>query len=432
MKKLICSIFFFALVFFCNAQTKYTEESMRLFFNELQSASKRSKQLWNMEVYGPTLFVDPGTRKIYANEADSMGVLKPIADIYAGILPHEVNFSNTAMDWNGKRWAMIMLPLPDNKDDRVNLLAHESFHRIQPELGFRLNNADNKHLDEKNGRIGLRLEMEALKKALRSVDDNEIKKHLTNALFFRKYRHNQFPEAVVNENLLEINEGIAEFTGVMVSDRKDDLAKSYLIEGMDRLLKNRTFVRSFAYQTIPSYGYILYKRDKEWNKRINAKTDLTVFFAQSFKLTLPLLTEQIFEKLSTAYNGSLICEEETARDIENKRIIKMYKSKFVESPHFEVIFEQMNYSFDPRAIIPIGEYGTYYPTARITDVWGILTIENGGLMSPDWNRILLSVPLSIEGNIIKGDGWRLELSGDYSVDKDDQKRNYYLKKGVPK
>lgn len=35
----------------------------------------------------------------------------------------------------------------------------------------------------------------------------------------------------------------------------------------------------------------------------------------------------------------------------------------------------MNYSFDPRTIIPIGAYGTYYPTTRITDNWVSLLLK---------------------------------------------------------
>ncbi|MNL61380.1 hypothetical protein D3C87_1852940 [compost metagenome] len=84
-----------------------------------------------------------------------------------------------------------------------------------------------------------------------------------------------------------MNEGIAEYTGIIVTSRQDEHTKSYLINGMERLLKNRTFVRSFAYQTIPSYGYILYKKDNEWNKQINANTDLTAFFIKKFELKIP-------------------------------------------------------------------------------------------------------------------------------------------------
>lgn len=432
MKKLICFTLLFILVCSTYAQNQVKEESIRLFFNELKAASDGAKQLWNQDLYGPTLLIDPSTRKIYANESDNMGTLAPKDNIYIGILPQDVNFSNTALDWNGKRWAMIMLPLPENRDDRINLLAHESFHRIQPDLGFALHNADNKHLDEMEGRISLRLEMESLKKALRSSDQDEIRKHLTNALIFRKYRYKQFAEGAVNENLLEMNEGIAEYTGIIVTSRQDEQTKSYLINGMERLLKNRTFVRSFAYQTIPSYGYILYKKDHEWNKQINANTDLTAFFIKKFELKIPAPTQQIFKKLATAYNGKIIFEEETTRDIENKRVVKAYKEKFVESPHFEIKFESMNYSFDPRTIIPIGQYGTYYPTTRITDNWGILTVEKGGLISADWGKISLSIPISIDKNLIKGDGWMLELHDQYTVEADEQKRNYYLKKNVQK
>jgi len=110
-----------------------------------------------------------------------------------------------------------MLPLPENEKDRINLLAHELFHTIQPALGFALYNPENNHLDQKEGKGYLRLELEAVKKKLQSVSKNELQQHLTNALSFRKYRHLIYPGAESTENLLEINEGIAEFNGVIIS-----------------------------------------------------------------------------------------------------------------------------------------------------------------------------------------------------------------------
>ncbi|WP_104383028.1 hypothetical protein [Sphingobacterium sp. HMA12] len=428
MKRLSALLLFISSISLVYAQTRsYDEDQINTFFTELKHTSDNSVKLWNKSLYGPTLLVDPKTRKIYANEGDQTGVLQHTAGVYTGILPQNVNISNTALEWNGKRWAMIMLPLPENSDDRINLLAHESFHRIQPELGFELNNANNNHLDEKDGRIGLRLEYEALKKALGSMQNKEIEKHLGNALFFRKYRQLQFEKAAENENLLEINEGIAEFTGIIASGRTDESVKSYLIRGMERSLKNRTFVRSFAYQTTPSYGYLLFKRDNSWNKDIDYSTDLTHYFIKKFAISVPSLTEKHFKDLAKEYNGKRIFEEENARDAENKRIIKEYKGKFVESPHFEIMFEKMNYSFDPRTIVPIESDGTYYPSTRITDVWGILTVEKGALISPDWKKISLSLPVSIDKNLVKGDGWILELRGSYTIEIDQQK-NKYLKK----
>ncbi|SJN31871.1 hypothetical protein MUK51_18450 [Sphingobacterium faecium] len=63
---------------------------------------------------------------------------------------------------------------------------------------------------------------------------------------------------------------------------------------------------------------------------------------------------------------------------------------------------------------------------------GILTVEKGGLISADWGKISLSIPISIDKNLIKGDGWMLELHDQYTVEADEQKRNYYLKKNVQK
>ena len=120
-----------------------------------------------------------------------------------------MNIANTSLHWSGKDWAMVMLPLPTKKQDRINLLAHELFHKAQPSLGFLLFNTENNHLDQKDGRIYLRLELNALKKAVRSSTIKEMNMHLTNALTFRKYRYSVYPKADTTENSLELNEGIA-------------------------------------------------------------------------------------------------------------------------------------------------------------------------------------------------------------------------------
>ena len=170
-----------------------------------------------------------------------------------GKLPENINIANTAFDWNGKRWTMVALPLPETKEERLNLLIHESFHRIQPEIGFdSLYEIQSKHLDVKSGRIYLILELEALKKALGS---NEPERHIKNALLFRQYRYKIFPEAKNAENSLEINEGLAEYTGSVLGQRTESDLKKHYISQIDWFFTLPTFVRSFPYFTIPVYGY---------------------------------------------------------------------------------------------------------------------------------------------------------------------------------
>ncbi|MGG7438514.1 hypothetical protein ACQ7CU_10550 [Chryseobacterium arthrosphaerae] len=407
-----------------------SHNSIPVFFDEIKTASKQNTNLWNKDLYGPMLLVDPKTREIFANEADTEGLLKLTGNVYSGILPDKINIANTAINWSGKRWAMIMLPLPQNKQNRLNLLAHESFHSIQPSLGFTLSNAENNHLDQKDGRMYLRLELEALKKAVQSSSEKERQKHLTNALMFRKYRHSLYRNANTTENLLELNEGIAEFTGAMFSGRNKAQMTQFFTNGIDEFFKNPTFVRSFAYHTIPAYGYLLSAKDKSWNRKISDTTNLTDYFVKAFRTQIPDDLKEAVSNRTADYNGKVIIEEETAREEKTKKLIAEYTLKFIDQPHFEIRFEKMNVSFDPRNMVPIEDKGTVYPNIRVTDKWGILTVENGALMSPNWDKISISNPTQITDKKISGDDWALELSNGYTVEKDQTSGNYKLKKTI--
>jgi hypothetical protein len=381
-----------------------------------------------MDLYGGILLIDPQTRQLFANEPDMTGALKPVGNIYTGFLPEDINFANTAIDWGGKSWAMMMLPLPQNKYDRVNLLAHELFHKAQPSLGFILHGAENNHLDQKDGRIYLRLELEALKKAVQSSSKKETRQHITNALIFRKYRHSLYAGFDTTENLLELNEGIAEYTGMMMSGRAKKQAMEHFVNRINVSFSHPTFVRSFAYETIPVYGYLFYADNKNWNKEISAKTDLTNYFIKAFNVIIPGDLKGSVENLSNNYNGKIIIQEETEREEKTKKLIAEYKLKFIEQPHFEIQLEEMSISFDPRNLIPIEDKGTVYPNMRVTDRWGVLTVENGALMSPNWNKITVSSPIKTESKKITGDGWTLELTDGYRIEKNETSGNYKLTK----
>lgn len=167
LKLIASSLFLLAQSIFSQNEQSMLEQA-NVYFSEFKNAAEQYKSLWDINLYGPILLIDSETRTIYANETDKENNLKPQGEVYVGTLPKTVNIANTAIEWEGKRWAMIMLPLSDNAKNRINLLGHESFHRVQPTLGFKLNNADNNHLDQKEGRIYLRLELEALKQAIQA------------------------------------------------------------------------------------------------------------------------------------------------------------------------------------------------------------------------------------------------------------------------
>lgn len=409
-------------------QSKQTDSSKYAeYFKEIKEATRKFQSLWGKDLYSAILLVNPKTREVFANEPDSGGLLKRAGKIYSGSLPENINTANTAMTWNGKDWAMITLPLPDDKFDRLDLIAHELFHKAQPSLGFKLNNIDNNHLNDKNGRIYLRLELEALKQAV-MAPKSKLMRHLQDAFVFRAYRHELYPNAAKTENQLELHEGLAEFTGFIVSGQRGKQAASHFAESITKFLSNPTFVRSFAYQTTPIYGYLLRNRRKSWNRQIDVDSDLTKYFQKEFGISLPANLRFASEQIADLYNGKQIFAEETRRDEESKRRIAEFKRKFVDEPHFEIIFEKMSVSFDPGNVVPLEEKGTVYPNIRVTDNWGILTVENGALMSPTWDKISISIPTTIEEKKIMGDGWTLDLVTGYFVEKDEASGNYKLKK----
>lgn len=428
MKHIVCAFWGLVLTLDVSAQgVQLSRDSIEAYFREIGLATKAAENLWDRDLYGAILLVDPTDRKVYANELDAEHFLLPDGNIYHGTLPSDMNVANTSVSWLGKNWAMLMLPLPDERQDRINLLAHELFHRAQAELGFTQDNPDNNHLDQKNGRIYLRLELEALRKALLSASEKGSKQPIADALLFREFRHSLYPGAKASENLLELNEGIAEYTGVKVSARNREQTVEHLVRSMEAFLENPTFVRSFAYQTIPIYGFLLSANERDWNKAVTGQTNLTDYFIRMLKVDFPDDIADAAERTAIRYNGKDIAEQETERQERLQQRIAEYRNRFILQPHLEIRFEKMSVSFDPRNIMPLENEGTVYPNMRVVDNWGILTVENGALMSSDWSRISLSSPLATEGQKISGDGWTLELNDGFRIEQDKETGNYILK-----
>jgi hypothetical protein len=415
-----------------SAQTAPTlQDTIAAYFAQVKAATRKAEKLWDKDIYGPVLLVNPLTRQAYANFPDTAGILKPEGEIYAGLLPAKVPLGNASVNWSGRMWAMVLIlpgTLQTERSDLIGLFAHELFHVAQPSVGFpRTNDQDNNHLDRREGRIFLRLELAALLKAVRATTARDRKTRLTDAYIFRKYRHSLFPGADTTENWLERHEGITEYTGVIISDRSKKDAIAHFDRKTSRFLTNPTYVRTFAYYTTPIYGYLLRRSDKYWNKKITANTNLTGFFQQAFKLDLPADLPAAAAAAGGKYGMEAIMAEEANREETRKKLVAEYKARFLNQPVFEIEFKKKSISFNSGTLLPIEDLGTVYPTMTAIDLWGTLTVESGGgLMSPDRDKVTLSVPLQINDRQVSGDGWKLQLNEGYSVVKDDGSGNYKL------
>lgn len=399
---------------------KYSSDSISLCFRQVAEATLKHKALWDKDIYGPIMFVDPVTREIYTNRPDEGRSLLPHGSIYRGILPKDVILSNTDVEWGGMHWAMIMLPLPENRFDRIDLITHELFHVAQPALGFRTRREENIHLDQKDGRLYLRLELAALEAALKSGRINRALEHLRNALIFRKFRHTLYRGSGTSENNLELLEGLATYTGQMMSGRDKWQWRQYLINRLSAFKKTPTFVRSFAYETVSVYGFFLYRKDNNWNRQVDMETNLTELFIDAFGMDMRILLQSYVKQVAEDYKVEVIADEEMKREISNSALLDTYRRKFFDQPHLEIRLEKMNMSFNPQNLIPLDEdEGTIYPTVQISDNWGILTVERGGaLLRTDWRWVIVPEPLEITEDSIKGDGWVIELNRNYHIEEE--------------
>ncbi len=423
MKNLLLCISFLILLGCGSTAVKQSDKADPAFvqadsaFAELKTAlDKDNGHLWQHSLEGPVLMVDPETREIIANQADAKGELKRVDNCYTGTFPENKNTANTDVEWNGTNWTMVKLPLPETKAERLNLLIHECFHRIQPLIGFdSLSQIQCNHLDSREGRIYMKLELEALNKALQAKNPEE---DIRNAILFRLYRQKEFPGARQAENSLEINEGLAEYTGSILSGRNDNELRQHYISAIKGFFGRPTFVRSFAYYTIPVYGYFMQKSDPEWNLKINKLTDLTDFISNFYSLDPDILDNKQIREIGKSYGLDSITNFENKREEERIRKIKKYKDLFTSDSVLSIDLINMHIGFNPGNLVPLDLLGTVYPNLRITDNWGILEVDSvGALLSPEWNNVRVACPEVITDSLITGRGYSLKLNSSWKLEK---------------
>lgn len=375
-------------------------------------------QLWGRELAGPVLLVDPATRRVYANQADSQGILIGKGTVYTGSLPVAVNIANTAVTWAGVHWCMMLLPLPAERAEQEKLMAHELFHRLQPALGFAGASPVGDHLDSQEGRTWFRLELAALAAAWRQPATAR-KVDLERAWLFRQWRYRCFPDAQPTEEALEWNEGLAEFTGVYVSGIAAQ-DSSYLPKLADSAaILFPSFARSSAYLTGPLYGMLLSQQQPGWQLALQPGDNFPLLLAKYYQLSTAVtaVNEALVQEAATHYEGGRIVTEETAREQRRLEKEKAYLSKLVNGPVLTLIFtKKMSVSFNPSQLFPLGEHGTVYPTMTITDEWGRLVVTGDALMH-NWQRMLVSAQgikyrdSTLPGKTtIKTADWVLELA----------------------
>ena len=190
------------------------------YFAEARAICERDNgRLWGVSLCGPMVIVDAATATIATNQP------APSAP-----RPPALGFANAAMAWGGTRWSTFVWALiPPDPHTRARLWMHESFHRVQPQLGLLVQDGQNEHLDTVSGRYWMQLEWRALGGALRAQGTARLSA-LKDAAAFRAVRRTEFVEATERERAMELNEGLAQYTGTVLAASSRNLATADAIE----------------------------------------------------------------------------------------------------------------------------------------------------------------------------------------------------------
>jgi hypothetical protein len=418
---------------FASAQQLDTARALSALRDARAACESDAGALWGRSLCGPIALVDRQTRLVIANDTVPQKHFLQLGDAYVTTLPDNQYVANTSFSWGGRTWTMVALPLPRDRFARVGLVMHEVFHREQEALGLRQPDALNNQLDMRPGRTWLRLEYRALTRALESLpDQSAARHHAESALIFRAERRSIYPGSDSLEATLEIQEGLAEYTG-------QRLAMQLTGEGPARVAKyvrdyetTPTFVRAFAYGTGPAIGILLDQFDLAWHEEVRKTRDIGVLLAQAIHFQRPRNLDQTARARARDYGWDEIDRSEATRDSARAPTMQGYRARLGAGPVVTLLQskDSLAWSYDPTELIGFDLQSTVYPSGNFSAPWGKLTVDQGGVLVQNdfsWIKIgLPSAPIATDERTIKDDGWTLVLNPGWSLRPDPSRAGSFV------
>ncbi|MDD2436232.1 MAG: hypothetical protein PHG27_02790 [Massilibacteroides sp.] len=361
-----------------------------------------SKALWGMSLNSPIIIVDHFNNTMFFTTIEDGSV----ASIKEEPWDNKVPLANSFFDYNDKRYVTIVHAALMNStcEQRVNLLCHEIFHTYQQSLGIKNQSSVNYHMDEVQGRALLQIEMKALQQAL-SGDLARLK----DALHIRAYRQSIYSNN--NEDLYELNEGLAEYTGVKLSIEN---IREYVASRLNYNI-SRGYTNAFGYFTGSAYATILDDIYPQWRYDIDLAKGLIYLIKKIKPQYAPEIDKRELDKLLTKYdyNQILVIEQE---ELNNFGDIGKFKNLLnSEASKLCIANQSINFTYNPHdRVISLGD-AVLLRNMTITGEWGQINSKNGIVRLNNWSAFYLLPPSNITANVIQGDNYEIRLYQGWTV-----------------
>jgi hypothetical protein len=413
--KILLQLILTCVVTVANAQVD--QQRAMEYFKEAQALCERDNgRLWGISICGPMVIFDMQTKTIATSKTEPDETR-----------PRLLGLVNAPIQWGGETWGSYIWNDVATKSprDRKELLLHELFHGVQPQLKLGAAAGTPEHLDSKEGRYWLRLEWKALEKALRK-SGRQRKQAISDALAFRKARRLLFPASVEDERGQEITEGLAAYTAtVLAANSESDAITGALdlLVNAEKNAKDASFVRTFAYFSGPAYGLLLDASSPNWRKRIKSTDDLAILLMQALNIQP---SPEATIAAATYEDAEILLSEEKREQDRQARLDELHKT-FVEGP--TLLFPGGSHSYDTRGAIALQGTGTiYFGPFRASGAWGKLEAEKGVLVSSDGSSCRVVAPIKLDETTFSGDGWILYLSPGWIVKESERNRSFEVVK----
>ena len=385
------------------AVAQVDQQRAQEFFKDVQAVCEREgKRLWGISLCGPMVIADQRTQTIATSQPAPEGPRPRLAGIV-----------NAPVQWGGVTWASVMWDTLINTTPRHAraILLHELYHGIvQPKLGLGANELLNEHLDAVDGRYWLQLEYRALARALRESGAPRTAA-VRDVLVFRQARHRLYTGSAEKERALEINEGIAAYTGTAASAESVAEAIADALELLTGAEKAESFVRTFAYHTGPAYGLLLDASSPGWRQQLRNTDDFAALLAGAFSV------QPATDVTASAarYGGAEIRAAEEQRERQRQEHLAELRRQFVDGPVLVIRGGGSGMSNSTGAAV-IPDVGTvFFGPYRHTGNSGSLEAEKGVLLESNGSVRRVPAPVRKDDSTLVGDGWTFKAAAGWVV-----------------
>lgn len=347
-------------------------------------------KLWGMSLCGPMVFADAASGTLATNRPAPPGPR-----------PQFLGYANTAARWGDEQWSLYVWALipQQNVNQRGQLLMHELYHRIQSSIGLPANVAQANHLESLDGRYWMLLEWRALDVAL-AASGRRSRGALRDAFAFRKARHALVPDAAESERLVELNEGLAQYTGIVTTASSQQAGAAAAREQLAQMARSPSLLRNFGYASGAAYGVLLDKYAPGWTRRLQAQDDLSGLLMAATRLQ-PVQPDVA----KTRYGGAELLQQELARERERQANLAALRRQFIESPVL-VLPKPNSASFSNNGMTVLDGAGTIFPSYNTQAEWGSLAAARALVGS---STVTVPVDPETQGPPTAGD-WTLTLA----------------------